>query len=71
MIDSELKEANRDKLISASVATLATALFKRNLRNQIIQGVHPVSLKGRNIVEPSFTLLYIPAREAEPTDRIL
>ena len=46
-----------------SVATLATALFKRGLRNQTIQAIHPVSPKGRNMVGPAFTLRYIPARE--------
>ena len=53
----------RDKLMTVSVATLATALFKRGLRNQVIQGVHSVRAKGRNMVGPAFTLRYIPARE--------
>jgi regulator of RNase E activity RraA len=53
----------RDKLMAVSVATLATALFKRGLRNQVIQDVHPVRAKGRNMVGPAFTLRYIPARE--------
>ncbi len=29
-------------LMDLSVAILATALFKRGLRNQVIRGVHPV-----------------------------
>jgi regulator of RNase E activity RraA len=53
----------RDKLMGVSVATLATALFKRGLRSQVIQGVHPVGRKGRNMVGPAFTLRYMPARE--------
>ena len=53
----------RDKLMGVSVATLATALFKRGLRNQVIQGVGPVAPKGRNMVGPAFTLRYMPARE--------
>lgn len=53
----------RDKLMTVSVATLATALFKRGLRNQVIQGVHPVKAKGVNMVGPAYTLRYIPARE--------
>lgn len=53
----------RAKLMNVSVATLATALFKRGLRNQVIQGVHPVAPKGRNMVGPAFTLRYMPARE--------
>jgi regulator of RNase E activity RraA len=52
-----------DKLKTVSVATLATALFKRGLRNQVIQGVHPVRAKGVNMVGPAYTLRYIPARE--------
>ncbi|MCA0997131.1 ribonuclease activity regulator RraA [Alloyangia pacifica] len=53
----------RDILMNVSVATLATALFKRGLRNQVIQGVHPVGWKGKNMVGPAFTLRYMPARE--------
>lgn len=52
-----------EKLRHVSVATLATALFKRGLRNQVIQDVRPLSPKGRNMVGPAFTLRYIPARE--------
>ncbi|WIJ26436.1 ribonuclease activity regulator RraA [Devosia sp. RR2S18] len=58
-----MDETLRDKLMTISVATLATALYKRGLRNQVIQGVHPVKRKGRNMVGPAFTLRYIPARE--------
>lgn len=58
-----MKDETRDRLIGVSVATLATALFKRGLRNQVIQGVLPVAVKGRNMVGPAFTLRYIPARE--------
>lgn len=53
----------RDKLMGVSVATLATALYKRGLRSQVIQGVHPVAPKGRNMVGAAFTLRYMPARE--------
>jgi len=58
-----MKPETRDKLSRVSVATLSTALFKRGLRNQTIQDVHPVGRKGRNMVGPAFTLRYIPARE--------
>ena len=51
------------QLKQVSVATLATALFRRGLRNQVIQDVRPVRAKGRNMVGPAFTLRYIPARE--------
>lgn len=54
-------------LRGVSVATLATALFKRGLRNQVIQDVRPVARKGRNMVGPAFTLRYMPAREDRNT----
>jgi regulator of RNase E activity RraA len=53
----------RKKLMNVSVATLATALYNRGLRNQVVQGVGPVARKGRNMVGPAFTLRYMPARE--------
>lgn len=52
-----------ETLRHVSVATLATALFKRGLRNQVIQDVRPLGQKGRNMVGPAFTLRYMPARE--------
>lgn len=58
-----LSDATREILAGISVATLATALFKRGLRNQVIQDVRPVATKGRNMVGPAFTLRYMPARE--------
>ena len=60
---TEISQQTRDKLARVSVATLSTALFKRGLRNQTIQDVHPVGWKGKNMVGPAFTLRYIPARE--------
>ena len=60
---TELKPETREKLMHVSVATLATALFKRGFRNQTIQDVRPVRPKGRNMVGPAYTLRYIPARE--------
>lgn len=62
-----MNEETRAKLMNVSVATLATALFKRGLRNQVIQSVGPVVAKGRNMVGPAFTLRYIPAREDRNT----
>ena len=56
-----------EKLRTVSVATLATALYKRGLRNQVIQNVRPLSPKGRNMVGPAFTLRYMPAREDRNT----
>ncbi|HMA16757.1 MAG TPA: ribonuclease activity regulator RraA [Kiloniellaceae bacterium] len=60
---SDLKPQTREKLSHVSVATLATALFKRGFHNQTIQDVRPVRPKGRNMVGPAYTLRYIPARE--------
>ena len=53
----------REKLMGVSSATIATALFKRGFRHQMIQDVLPLSAKGRNMVGPAYTLRYIPARE--------
>ncbi|MGX1381206.1 hypothetical protein AB7M66_002337 [Bradyrhizobium japonicum] len=39
---TKLTEATRTKLKSVSTATVATALFKRGLRIQMIQDVHPL-----------------------------
>ena len=58
-----MNENTREILMNVSVATLATALFKRGLRNQVIQDVRPVARKGKNMVGPAFTLRYMPARE--------
>lgn len=58
-----MKDSTRDKLRNVSVATLATALYKRGLRGQVIQGVHPVGPAVENMVGPAFTLRYMPARE--------
>ncbi len=53
----------RQKLMTVSVATLCTALFKRGLRNQFIQDVRPLNASLPNMVGEAFTLRYIPARE--------
>lgn len=53
----------RQKLMGVSTATLCTALFKRGLRHQFIQGVLPLNPGLPNMVGPAYTLRYIPARE--------
>ena len=53
----------REKLMKVSTATLCTALFKRGLRNQFIQNVHPLNPALPNMVGEAFTLRYMPARE--------
>ena len=58
-----LTPETRDKLKTVSTATLCTALFKRGLRNQFIQDVHPLNPNGAPMVGEAFTLRYIPARE--------
>jgi regulator of RNase E activity RraA len=63
MSDFPLSKETKELLEAVSVATLATALYKRGLRNQVIQGVHPLQRKGKNMVGPAFTLRYMPARE--------
>jgi len=63
MSDHELSSETKPLLETVSVATLATALYRRGLRNQVIQDVHPVARKGQNMVGPAFTLRYMPARE--------
>jgi len=60
---TRLSPETRDKLKSVSTATLATALFKRGLRNQFIQDVHPLRPRAETMVGEAFTLRYIPARE--------
>src|SRR6185312_7152578 len=58
-----LSAATREKLKNVSTATLTSILFKRGLRNQFIQDVHPLNRAAGNMVGEAFTLRYIPARE--------
>lgn len=60
-----LNPDTRAKLKTVSTATLATALFKRGFRSQMIQGVLPVGGKAKpeTMVGEAFTLRYMPARE--------
>jgi regulator of RNase E activity RraA len=58
-----MNDTTRAKLMNVSTATLATALFKRGLRNQVIQDVRPLKHKGVNMVGEAYTLRTIPARE--------
>jgi regulator of RNase E activity RraA len=58
-----LDPATREKLKTVSTATLCTALFKRGLRDQFIQDVHPLNPNAKPMVGEAFTLRYIPARE--------
>ncbi|CAM3444885.1 ribonuclease activity regulator RraA [Paracidovorax anthurii] len=58
-----LDPRTREQLLRVSTATLCTALFKRGLRNQFLQDVHPLRAGRPNMVGEAFTLRYIPARE--------
>ena len=60
---TKLSEATRDKLKTVSTATVATALFKRGFRIQMIQDVHRSAPISRRMVGEAFTLRYMPARE--------
>ncbi|HEX4334113.1 MAG TPA: ribonuclease activity regulator RraA [Usitatibacter sp.] len=60
---SGLSAATREKLRHVSTATLTSILFKRGLRNQFIQDVHPLNRGAGNMVGEAYTLRYIPARE--------
>jgi regulator of RNase E activity RraA len=53
----------RKKLQACSSATLSTQLFKRGLRNQVLQGVSRLTPKAPTMVGEAFTLRNIPARE--------
>lgn len=58
-----LKAETREKLKRVSTPTLATALYKRGLRQQFIQDVHPLGPMKESMVGEAFTLRYMPARE--------
>jgi regulator of RNase E activity RraA len=58
-----LKQELRQRLALSSTATLSTCLFKRGLRNQMMQDVHPVNPAAPAMVGFASTLRYIPARE--------
>jgi regulator of RNase E activity RraA len=58
-----LSQQTLASLKATSTATLTTQLFKRGYRNAFIQGVRPLGRLTENMVEPAFTLRYIPARE--------
>jgi regulator of RNase E activity RraA len=60
---SKLSDATRNRLKTVSTATVATALFKRGFRIQMIQDVHPLSVDQPVLVGEAFTLRYMPARE--------
>ena len=58
-----MNSTTSEKLKTVSIATICTALFKRGLRNQFIQGVLPLDPGQGPMVGEAFTLRYMPARE--------
>ncbi|CAN5131893.1 ribonuclease activity regulator RraA [soil metagenome] len=58
-----IDQSTLSKLKLVSTPTLATALYKRGLRNQMIQGVLPLGPITQSMVGVAMTLRYIPARE--------
>lgn len=58
-----LSEVTRASLAGCSSATLSTQLFKRGLRNQVMQGISRLTPKAPPLVGEAFTLRNIPARE--------
>src|SRR4051794_2428930 len=60
---TKLSDATRNKLKTVSTATVATALFKRGFRVQMIQDVRPLGAEQPILVGEAFTLRYMPARE--------
>src|SRR6202049_1893033 len=60
---TKLTDVTRNKLKTVSTATVATALFKRGFRIQMIQDVHPLHPDQPTMVVEAFTLRYMPARE--------
>ncbi len=60
---TKLTPKTRDQLKTVSTATLTTCLFRRGLRNQFLQDVHPLNPAAGPMVGEAYTLRYIPARE--------
>ncbi len=58
-----IKQKIKNIFLNASVATISTALFKKGLRNQFIQGIKPLNKKLNNMIGFAYTVRYIPARE--------
>jgi regulator of RNase E activity RraA len=58
-----LSDETRRKLTACSSATLSTQLFKRGLRNQVLQGVGRLTPGTPTMVGEAYTLRNIPARE--------
>ncbi|HXP73842.1 MAG TPA: ribonuclease activity regulator RraA [Stellaceae bacterium] len=62
-MDTAISDDIKALLRKCSVATLSTQLFKRGLRQTVMQGVRPLSQGPEPMVGEAFTLRFIPARE--------
>ena len=60
---ADLSAETRAQFAACSSATLSTQLFKRGLRNQVMQGISRLTPGAPPLVGPAFTLRNIPARE--------
>lgn len=58
-----LSDKTRKQLAACSSATLSTQLFKRGLRNQVLQGISRLTPRAPTMVGEAYTLRNIPARE--------
>jgi regulator of RNase E activity RraA len=58
-----LSDETRRRLAACSSATLSTQLFKRGLRNQVLQGIGRLTPGAPTMVGEAYTLRNIPARE--------
>src|SRR4029078_13564329 len=58
-----LSDATRKLLAACSSATLSTQLFKRGLRNQVLQGVSRLTPQAPTMGGEAYTLRNTPARE--------
>ena len=72
MSSTDISAASIEILKKVSVATLATALYKRGLRNQVIQDVVPLAgtmakICSARLAGGSCYLRYMPAREDRNT----
>lgn len=60
---TELLAATREALMRVGTSTLAGALFRRGLRNVVMQDVAPMRSDLPRLVGPAYTMRFIPARE--------
>ena len=59
----EVTDNTKRAFEAVSTATIATALFRRGLRNTVLHGLYSLSPVNKKMVGAAFTVRYIPARE--------